>query len=120
MPKSAVSIKWDFTLLNIGMKALPLLLAAHMDEVADDIADELQEYMQDNAPWEDQTGDARDGLTAEARRERKNIVIALFHTVDYGIWLEIRWSGEYAIIVPTIESQGHEAMARFKGIIGEL
>jgi hypothetical protein len=36
--------------------------------------------------------------------------IDLFHTVEYGIWLEIRWDGRFAIIQPTLEHFGPEVM----------
>lgn len=76
------------------------------------MAAECERYMKDNAPWEDQTGDARDGLTAQAKFSFTKYTIVLFHTVDYGIWLEIRWDGKFAIIIPTIEAMGPELMAR--------
>lgn len=91
------------------------------------MAGEIQQWMQDNAPWEDQTGAAREGLRATVGRENTGGDIArelaggssgdnfefgivVYHTVDYGIWLEIRWNGKYAIIQPTIEHWGHAVM----------
>ena len=32
----------------------------------------------------------------------EEIALVLYHRVTYGIWLEIRWSGRYAIIGPTM------------------
>lgn len=60
-------------------------------------------HMKNNAPWEDQTGNARNGLNAETVITAKSVAIVLFHTVPYGPYLELRWSGRYQIIVPTIE-----------------
>jgi len=75
-------------------------------------AREVEAYAKENAPWEDQTGDARDGLTAQAKFSFTKYTIWLYHTVDYGIWLEIRWDGKFAIIMPTIEAMGPELMRR--------
>jgi hypothetical protein len=71
----------------------------------------VQEYARSHAPWEDRTGDARDGLTAEGDFSFVSYTITLYHTVDYGIWLETRWHGKYAIILPTIEVMGPRFMA---------
>jgi hypothetical protein len=75
-------------------------------------AAEVQAYAREHAPWEDRTGDARQGLTAEGRQRLTSYTVVLYHTVDYGIWLETRWDGRYAIIIPTILHMGHELMDR--------
>lgn len=65
-------------------------------------------YAQSNAPWEDRTGDARAGLDVDVRREGNVIVWEMFHSVDYGLYLETRWNGKYAIIMPTLEMFAHQ------------
>ena len=75
-------------------------------------AQKVQDYAQENAPWDDRTGDARQGLQAKGFQRLTSYTIVLYHTVDYGIWLEVRWDGRYAIILPTIEHMGHELMDR--------
>lgn len=116
----AASIVWDFTLINARLHELSIITVERMLIIANGIADDLEQYMQDNAPWEDQTGDARDGLGVDLSEESEGLVLTLYHTVEYGIWLEVRYSGEFAIILPTIESQGPEMMSRFHGLFGEL
>lgn len=59
--------------------------------------------MKTNAPWQDQTGNARNGLRARAEGAGNGARIVLSHSVPYGVWLEIRWGGRYAIIGPAIE-----------------
>ena len=66
-------------------------------------ADNMQAYAQQNAPWSDRTGEARNGLTAEVDSDRGNVYVSLYHTVDYGRWLETIQGGRFAIIMPTIE-----------------
>lgn len=75
-------------------------------------AQEVENYAKEHASWDDRTGDARAGLTAKGEQRLTKYTIHLYHTVDYGIWLEIRWDGKYAIILPTIEHMGHELMGR--------
>jgi hypothetical protein len=92
--------------------AFALTFEAGTSAIVRGMAKEVQDYAQSEAPWEDRTGDARDGLTAQAKFSFTKYTIVLFHTVDYGIWLEVRWNGRYAIIMPTIETKGHELMGR--------
>lgn len=84
-------------------------------------APEVEAHMKQNAPWTDQTGNARQGLRAEAYDlggDQKGII--LYHQVPYGIWLEIKNSGKYAIILPTIEVMGPEVMASLENILGRI
>lgn len=74
-------------------------------------ANEVEKYAKDNAPWADRTGDARSGLTAQGEQRLVRYTITLYHTVDYGVWLEIRWGGRFAIIEPTIRVMGERLMA---------
>lgn len=56
-----------------------------------------------NAPWKDRTGRARAGLTARSQADNGDIVLTLFHTVEYGLWLEVIQNGNFATIMPTLE-----------------
>lgn len=70
---------------------------------ANAIAPQAEAHMKNNATWIDRTGNARNGLKTQVEVRRNNVVIYLFHQVPYGVYLETRWSGKYAIINPTIE-----------------
>jgi hypothetical protein len=58
--------------------------------------------MRQNARWTDQTSNARNGLATRVFVGQDEAALVLFHTMPYGIWLEVRWSGRYAIIGPTL------------------
>jgi hypothetical protein len=98
------------------MSAKLLAFTATVDQIfqqqVEEFAQEVEDYAKENAPWEDRTSDAREGLTATATTTVFHYVIDLYHTVEYGIWLEVRWTGRFAIILPTIEVKGPELMAR--------
>lgn len=83
-------------------------------------APRAEAYMKNNAPWTDQTGNARNGLAARAFRDGDNAGIVLYHQVPYGIWLEVKNDGEYAIIVPTIETVGPEVMEDLRGKLARI
>lgn len=67
-------------------------------------SDVATEYAKINAPWKDHSTNARSGLHSGVNiglnQEFWELYVA--HTVFYGIYLETRWSGKYAIISPTI------------------
>lgn len=71
-------------------------------------APDIESYAKNNAPWDDRTGAARNGLTAEVNRMDGTISLDLFHTVDYGQWLEVIQNGRFAVILPTLEKFAKE------------
>lgn len=77
------------------------------DEVAlqafNDATSQVEQAAKSNAPWADRTGRARAGLTARAQSDHGDIVLTLFHTVEYGLWLEVIQNGNFATILPTLE-----------------
>lgn len=80
-------------------------------------APQVENYAKVNAPWTDRTGNARNGLAARAFQETGNAGIVLFHQVPYGIWLEVKNSGAYAIIMPTIDYYGPVVMRRLERVM---
>lgn len=86
-----------------GIALAEVEVPAHLEEEVLNVAIEALAYAQDNAPWEDQTGDARAELDVDVSRDGDVIVWEMFHGVDYGLYLETRWNGKFAIIMPTLE-----------------
>lgn len=76
---------------------------AEEEDAVLEYAEEIKAYAQANAPWSDRTGDARAGLDVSVDQEGTSVVLELYHTVDYGLYLEVKNSGELAIIMPTLE-----------------
>lgn len=77
----------------------------------------IENYMKSNAPWQDQTTNARNGLAARyAGKEGGVHTLVLFHQVDYGIWLEVANDGAYAIITPSLEVGGEMVMKRLANV----
>ena len=69
------------------------------------IASKAQTEARTNAPWENDSGDARKGLTGVTYRERgTKFFIALYHKVIYGKYLELKDDGKFAIIEKTLNS----------------
>lgn len=87
---------------------------------AQSCAPEVENYMKMNAPWQDQTGNARSGLFARPFQEGETVGIDLGGSVDYQIWLEVRWSGRYAIIQPTIDAMAPVVMRRYERMLDRM
>jgi hypothetical protein len=108
-------IHWYYDSLTPGIAIFNVVIHEALEYIAEDIAKDIEEYMKSEAPWEDRTGAARDGLTAQVRDSTgSDIIIDLFYTVDYGIWLEVRFNGQFAIILPTLERYGPMLMGAFE------
>lgn len=67
------------------------------------VAIEALDFAKEQAPWEDRTGAAREGLDTDVSDDGDTIVWTMFHTVDYGIWLETIQNGRFSVIMPTLE-----------------
>ena len=83
---------------------------------------EAESFARQNAPWTDQTGNARAGLHAEVNviNQGESFELLVAHTVSYGIWLEVRFSGKYAIIQPTVDYIGALLISRLAQSIAKL
>jgi hypothetical protein len=77
-----------------------ILAAAHYT------APVAEAYMKANAPWTDRTSAARNGLRAQVIPLGNKVGIVLYHSVPYGVFLEVRWGGKYGIILNTMQMAG--------------
>jgi len=102
---------WDFDNLTPHLKQFLPAVEAGVDLAFDAAVPRAETYLRENAGWTDRTGNARNGLRAiHVKEPYVQHELILFHSMPYGIWLEIRWSGKYAIIVPTLQVMGPEVM----------
>lgn len=112
---------WKVDTLFRGLANFSFKSAERMAQVAaNDFADALVEYARKNAPWQDRTGDARAGLQSAVTLYNNSLEVDLYHTVEYGLWLEVRWGGRYAIIIPTVETMGPRLLEMWRGMFGEI
>lgn len=74
-------------------------------------------WMKENAPWTDRTSAARNGLHSTVVNQKGHYEIIFAHTVSYGIWLEVKYSGRDAIIMPTVQHTGAELMRNMRGLL---
>ena len=112
-----------------GVDQLAQSLAAHDKKIKRGIAaqflraaPEATSYAKKNAPWTDRSGNARAGLHAKATSIDNGDAFQLLvaHSVFYGIFLETRFSGRYAILMPTVNHIGKILLTRIENMLAKM
>lgn len=101
---------WEDKSLFNKVKVMEPAVDSLIYKVMEYEANGAQNNMRLGAPWTDRTGNARQGLFARAGRMPGAYYIVLYHTMPYGFWLEVKNSGRYAIVEPTIQPTGASVM----------
>ncbi len=77
-------------------------------------------YMKANAPWNDQTSNARNSLRTYPFHEGEGGGFHLAHGVPYGIFLEAKFSGRDGIIPQSVNQGGLELMSLLSKLLSAL
>lgn len=103
---------FNFDTLSPSLKVLLPRIDAGVGLAFDAMKPKAESYARSNAPWTDRTGNARAGLKADhiAVPMVKHTLV-IYHSMPYGYWLEVRWSGRYAVIGPTTFNTAPELAA---------
>jgi len=102
---------WKSDTLSGPLRTFPAKVERAIVAAVEYHATRAERYARTNAPWTDRTSNARNGLFVVTEHVPfKTHKLTLAHTVEYGIWLEVKQAGKYAIILPTIEKTGPEVM----------
>jgi hypothetical protein len=113
-------LTWQDRSLGVGIENGNDNLHKKLYAVLQYEAPKVEAAMKQNAPWTDQTGNARQGLGAQAYDTHEGLGIVLYQSVSYGIWLELAHGAKYAIILPTVESEGPRVMQSIEHIMEEI
>ena len=115
---TALTITGD---LGMNLSEMPDKVKNGVVSVMREEAKSLEDYMKLNRPWTDRTGNARAGLRADVNYYGGDYVsITLSHGVYYGVYLEYAMEKRFAIINPTLLSQGPEVVRAFKDTMARL
>lgn len=126
MAKGA-SLSRGLTKLRANVAALGPRYGEHLNHMCDEAAVEGTVYMKTHARWKDNTGNRKDRVPGAARaglvathsndsdllrygHAHKEIVFT--HGVNYGIWLETKHNGRFAIIMQSVKAVGESFMAK--------
>jgi hypothetical protein len=111
------SFQWKSDTLKPNLKGFEPRVQKAITAATEYTATRGEAAMKRGARWTDRTSNARNGLFTQATHSPKEHRIIFGHAVPYGIWLEVRWSGRLAIILPTIRTQGAELMKLLRGLV---
>lgn len=109
----AKSVVWNDKQLRANLRKVDVNVRRAMIGAVRFNAPQAEAYMKNTATWTDRTGNARNGLSAVPIGGGNRVSLVLFHAVPYGIWLEVRFSGRYAVIGQTVDKFGPQVMATF-------
>ena len=110
-------VTWSGDLTEERLQQMGPKVKRAMVAVAGLIAPQAESWMRVNATWTDRTSNARNGLGAKSVVSTNKVAVVLYHTVPYGIWLEVRWDGRYAVIEPAINEFAPKMMSLLSRMI---
>ena len=105
---SYVKMSWSIPLeKNVlpMLKDLPEDLRAYIADEFEDMTDEITSWLQQNAPWQDQTTNARKSLRAEvevAMLHIARIKMSYGEEISYSQYLESMQGGRFSILTPAL------------------
>lgn len=114
--------RWEYDRITPSLKSAKQKADAYMSRVTTFHALRAEAYAKIHASWVDRTGNARQGLKAQANNQPSQGYweIDVFHSMPYGFWLEVRFGGKYAIIRPTILHEAPEYWETAKDVINTM
>jgi hypothetical protein len=72
--------------------------------IAERFAPQIEEWMRQNHPWENVTGQAEAGLHTEIEEVVGQMIsVILDHGVEYGVWLEFAHGGKWGIVADAMD-----------------
>jgi hypothetical protein len=92
-------------------------LLAAVYKLAQEWATRIADDARASAPWTDRTGAARRGIFGRVFRLAMGAVIVVGHSVHYGIYLERRWGGRYATVIPALQRAYAAVMASLQQLV---
>ena len=109
------AVRWNTSPSRIGREILRRsnLVRAALGELGESHAARAEAAMKAQAPWNDQTGNARQGLFGQVEVTGDSITITLGHTVIYGVFLELGTSRMVPrpVIVPVASQTAEQFIA---------
>lgn len=112
---------YDTSSLKANLMGLDNKLKAALLMFAKTKATVLEAHMKTHRVWTDRTNMAKTMLSASVSQPSTDTIrITLSQGVDYGIWLELAHDKNYAIIEPTINSEGPKIFNELNGMLNKM
>lgn len=123
--KGKGGIKWKgLDELRTNISKMPNSTGRVLTAITQYHAASARSHMKANASWTDRTTNARNGLDAQAfgpaGRKFGEYGIVLYGQVEYQIYLETKFDGRYAIILPTLQLEGVAMMKTVADLFSQI
>jgi hypothetical protein len=115
-----MGVKFDTRRIRGNLKKLDRETKSAITAIVDRQAAMGEGHMKTTAPWTDRTGAARSGLFTLAEHSGSKHKIIFSHSVHYGIWLDVKNSGRYEVILPSIRHTGANLMSELNHLFGRI
>lgn len=93
-----VSVTVDDRIVAQNLDGMSERLKTQLQLLGRATGQKIQEFAQENAPWTDRSGDARQRLKYNSEINDNGLTISIFHQMEYGIYLELCHNEQYAIL----------------------
>lgn len=107
---SKVGLTWTSDTLTANFATASDRAVQYLARTTEYYSFRSETFAKSKAKWTDRTGNARGSLsgtyTANIGRDSARFEITISHGMPYGIWLELRYNGRFAIINKTVDNQG--------------
>lgn len=110
----------DLSEIEAKLLAMPKEIETATLAYGQTVAADLQRQAQENRPWTDRTGQARQRLRGYVEQYDTGVRITLAHGVDYGEELEYGHEKRYAIIKPTLSKNEQKVVKSWQRMVAKL
>lgn len=86
-----------------GLNDLQSKIEPAVQMLAEQGAQQMENFAKENRRWTDRTGHARQRLKGSTSKIENGYRVTIAHGVDYGIWLEFAHEKRFAILPETLE-----------------
>lgn len=87
-----------------GFDAYERQIRWEIRRIAEQFAPLITEWMQETAPWQDVTGEARRTLHTDIEEVIGQMIeVILDHGVEWGVWLEFAHGGRWGIVADAMD-----------------
>ena len=126
--ESSAGLQIDITQVVSGFVQFANFTRNEIERRLSRACEELENYMKSSHPWENRTGNAERGLSANFYEDNLTgsdyipviMGISLEHGVYYGTYLELAMETRFAILEPTARLKGPEVFASMQGLLDRL
>lgn len=125
MDRSGLVFEWT---IRPEAQLIPALIAYQAKVIValralfNTFAAKIEAYARSHAPWQDQTGAARQGLRAFVTGDGLNLTLYLVTSVAYGLYLELgtRYMAPRPIVMPALQAHYAELVAAIVALLQGL